>query len=302
MSSWSLRNSSSATLLVLGLVVGAAAPLGISASAKATSFVDVQSQGVSAPTSSRIEASNYVVQVSTGNNQATNNSSSSQTVSNKQTSQTSQYKVPKGTIINIDYKVSDKVVVYPGETQSLTLTVAKDIKNSKGEILIPKDSEIEGEIVPRYNGSSFLGAQFVAQRLIVRNQSYSNLNATSLLLTGQQSRGGLQQTIRGAAINTAAQVLLGRVTGRGSGVGDILGRVGGVGDILGQVGNAGDILGQVGSAGDILSGVLTGRDSKRPQQNGQIVIDPDKDLQLTVGSDFYVNTITKAPNYSVQTY
>lgn len=200
-------------------------------------------------------------------------------------------------MISVDYKVSDKVVVFPGQTQNLTLTVAKDIKNSKGEILIPKNSEIEGEIVPRYNGSSLLGSQFVAQRLIVGNQSYSNLNATSLLIGGQPSKGGvlggIQRTIGDAALNTAAQVLLGRVTGQ----------VGGsVGDILNQAGNAGDILSQVGSARDILNGVLTGRGSNQPQQqNGQITINPAKDLQLTVGSDFYVNSIAKAPSYSVPT-
>jgi hypothetical protein len=297
MSSWSFSNSSSATLLVLGLAVGVASPLGMSVSATAANSIEGQNQRVSVPSSSIIQASNYVVPVLTGSNSSKTSSSSNSTVSNNQTPNNSAYKIPKGTVINVDYKVSEKVVVFPGQTQSLTLTVAKDIKNSKGEILIPKNSQIEGEIVPRYNGSSLLGSQFVAQRLIVGNQSYSNLNATSLLLTGQQSRGGvlggLQRTVGDAALNTAAQVLLGRVTGQ----------VGGsVGDILNQAGNAGDILSQVGSARDILNGVLTGRGSnQQQQQNGQISINPAKDLQLTVGTDFYVNTTAKAPSYSVPT-
>jgi hypothetical protein len=252
-------------------------------------------EGVLAPVSSQMEASKYIVQVSARNNQATNNRSTNQTPSNNQNTQTAEYRVPQGTTINVAYRVSDKVVVAPGETKYLTLIVAQDIQNSKGEILIPKDSQIEGQIVPRYNGSSFLGAQFVAQRLSVGNQSYNNLNATSSLLSGQQSTGalgGLQRTIGDTAINTAAQVLLGRVTGQG----------GGVGNILGQVGSVGNILGQVGSVGNILGSVLTSSGSNQQQQNSQITIDPQKDLQLTVGSDFYVNTITKAPNYSIKTY
>ena len=252
-------------------------------------------EGVLAPISSRMDASKYIAQVSTVNNQATNNNSNTQAVNNNLNTQTSTYKVPQGTTINVEYRVSDKVTITPGETKSITLIVAQDIRSSQGEILIPKDSQIEGQIVPRYNGSSFLGSQFVAQRLIVGNQSYSDLNAASLLLTTQQSTGalgGLQRTIGDAAINTAAQVLLGRVTGQG----------GGVGDILGQVGSVGNILGQVGSVGNILGSVVSGRGSNQQQQNGQIIIDPEKDLQLTVGSDFYVNTISKAPNYSIKTY
>jgi hypothetical protein len=297
MSSWSFGNSSSTTLLVLGLAVGAASPLGMSVSATAASSIEGQNQTVSVPSSSIIQASNYVVPVSTGSNSSNTSSSNNATGSTNQTPNNSSYKVPKGTIITVGYKVSEKVVVFPGQTQNLTLTVAKDIKNSKGEILIPKNSEIEGEIVPRYNGSSLLGSQFVAQRLIVGNQSYSNLNATSLLIGSQPSKGGvlggIQRTIGDAALNTAAQVLLGRVTGQ---VGES------VGDILNQAGNAGDILSQVGSARDILNGVLTGRGSnQQQQQNGQVTINPAKDLQLTVGSDFYVNTIAKAPSYSVPT-
>lgn len=290
MSSLSLWRSRSAALLVLALGT-TAAPIVISAPARAANFYE----GVLAPISSRINTSKYIAQVSTENNQGTLNRSSNQTINNDLNTQSAEYRVPQGTIINVQYKVSDKVAVAPGETKSLILIVAQDIPNSKGEILIPKNSQIEGQIVPRYNGSSFLGAQFVAQRLTVGNQSYNSLNATSPLLTAQQSTGGLgglQRTIGGAAINSAAQVLLGRVTGQ----------LGSVGDILSQTGRVGDIFGQSGSVGGILGSVLTSRGSNQPQQNSQIIIDPEKDLPLTVGSDFYVNTITKASSYSVKTY
>ena len=202
-------------------------------------------EGVLAPISSRMEASEYIVQVTPRNNQATNNRSSNQATNNRNTG-TVQYKVSRGTAINVEYQMSDKVIVAPGETRTMTLLVAEDIKNSRGEILIPKDSEIEGQIVPRYSGSSFLGAQFVAQRVIIGDESYDNINATSSVLTSQQPTNASPRTLGGTAIN-------------------------------------------------ILTGILTGRSSNtNNQQEKTITIDPEKDLQLTLGSDFYVNTISQA--------
>ena len=291
MSSLFLGRSSSVALLVLALGATAASSIVISKPAMAANL----NEGVLPPISSRSDTSQYMAQVSPVNNQSTKNGSTPQTVISDLNTQKAEYRVPQGTTIKVEYKVSDKVVVAPGETKSLILIVAQDIQNSKGEILIPKGSQIEGQIVPRYSGSSFLGAQFVAQRLSVGNQSYNSLNATSLLLTEQQSTNGvgsLQRTIGDAAINTAAQVLLGRVTGQG----------GRIGDMLSQVGSVGGILGQARGVGGILGNVLTSRGSNQQPKNGQILIDPQKDLQLTVGSDFYVNTITKTPNYSVNTY
>jgi hypothetical protein len=211
-------------------------------------------EGVLAPISSRMEASEYIVQVTPRNNQATNNRSSNQATNNRSTNQatnnrntrTVQYKVSRGTAINVEYQMSDKVIVAPGETRTMTLLVAEDIKNSRGEILIPKDSEIEGQIVPRYSGSSFLGAQFVAQRVIIGDESYDNINATSSVLTSQQPTNASPRTLGGTAIN-------------------------------------------------ILTGILTGRSSNTNNQPEKtITIDPEKDLQLTLGSDFYVNTIPQA--------
>ena len=202
-------------------------------------------EGVLAPISSRMEASEYIVQVTPRNNQATNNRSSNQATNNRNTG-TVQYKVSRGTAINVEYQMSDKVIVAPGETRTMTLLVAEDIKNSRGEILIPKDSEIEGQIVPRYSGSSFLGAQFVAQRVIIGDESYDNINATSSVLTSQQPTNASPRTLGGTAIN-------------------------------------------------ILTGILTGRSSNtNNQQEKTITIDPENDLQLTLGSDFYVNTISQA--------
>jgi hypothetical protein len=156
--------------------------------------------------------------------------------------------VTKGTSISVEYPQSDTISVAPGETRNVTLVVAQDITNSRGEILIPKNSEIEGQIVPRYSGSSFLGAQFVGQRLIIDDESYNNVNITSPLITTQQPEAAKPRSLGEAAIN-------------------------------------------------VLTGVLTGRSSSTTnQQNKPIVIDPLTDLQLTVGSDFYVNNVSSTSN------
>lgn len=195
-------------------------------------------EGVLSPISSRAQASNYIVRVNPANNRY-----STQSVRNNNT-QTGQYRVPRGTSITVQYPQSDKISVAPGETRNLILVVAQDIKNSKGEIVIPKNSEIEGQIVPRYSGSNFLGAQFVGQRLIIDNETYNDINITSPLITTQQPQAPKPRSLGEAAIN-------------------------------------------------VLTGVLTGRSSNTTnQQNQAIVINPMTDLQLTVGSDFYVNNVT----------
>jgi hypothetical protein len=50
------------------------------------------------------------------------------------------------------------------------------------------------------------------------------------------------------------------------------------------------------SVGDILGSVLTSRSQdNQPKENDQlIIIEPQKDLNLTLGSDFYVNTVASA--------
>lgn len=203
-------------------------------------------EGVLTPISSRSQAYNYIVRVDAGTTQASNNTSNNQTINNNRNTRTAQYKVPRGTPINVEYPQSNQIILAPGETRNLTLVVAQDIKNSRGEVLIPKDSEIEGQIVPRYSGAQFLGFQFVAQRLMVADESYNNINVTSSLLAAQQPETPKPpRSLGDAAIN-------------------------------------------------VLTGVLTGRSSTTNQQQKPIVIDPAIDLQLTVGSDFYVNSVTSA--------
>jgi len=197
------------------------------------------------PLDSQLAASNYIVGGASKENQSLT------------------LRVPQGSKINVSYTASQRVVVTPGETLNMTLMVANDIKNTQGEVLIPKNSQIEGQLVSRYSGNEFQGAQFVAQKLIIGNKSYNNINATSSLINSQQPTNlmGIGRTLQNAAMTAAAQAALAKITGQGINV------------------------------GNILSSVLTSQaqDNQPQDKDKLIIIEPQKDLNLTLGSDLYVN-------------
>ncbi len=222
-------------------------------------------QGDLQPLATNLEASTYIVRGTTPSTQTTTNNTSTQTSTNTSTAQDPLLKLARGTQIGVKYSTSDKVVVTPNETINLTLEVANDLKNSEGKVLIPKDSKIEGQLVPRYSGSNFLGTQFVAQRLIVGNQPYTNVNVTSNLVTGEKPTDVSSSTVEDASATSAAQTVLGAILGRQINV----------------------------------ENILTGRTTPPPQtpqntQNTLVIIDPETDLPLTFGSDFYVTAIASS--------
>ncbi len=214
-------------------------------------------EGILAPLSSRTEASQYIARVTPRTTQVTENEleeaeeteepiAATETDTETET-ETVEYRVPRGTSIAVEYLPSDRIVVTPGETQSLTLQVAEDITNPEGEVIIPMGSKIEGRLIPRYSGARYLGAQFVAERLIIGDESYNRINATSALVTGEAPEEDDQpQGLGDAAIN-------------------------------------------------ILTGILTGRSSEAEEpQEEAIVIDPEEELQLSLGSDLYITKSVSA--------
>lgn len=239
-------SSGTAALLVFGMTASAVAPIVTSTPATAATFSDVNNQ-LARP----LSESSYIA--------------SSVSIEN----QSLKLKVAKGSKIDVIYTTSKKVVLTPSETLNMTLLVAKDIKNSQGQVLIPKNSKIEGQLISRYSVNDFKGAQFVAQKLIIGNKSYNNINATSALIKNQQSTNnifGIGKTLQNATMTVAAQAALAKITGQRMNV------------------------------GDILSSVLTSRaQDNQPKDNEKlIIIEPQKDLSLTLGSDFYVNTVASA--------
>jgi len=220
------------------------------------------------PLATQLDVSRYIVKggssttATTGGQTGTTGTTGTQTATE---TQKPEFRITKGTKVNVKYEPSDKVVVAPGESINLTLLTTDVVRNAQGQVLIPANSRVEGQLVPRYSGSNFLGTQFVAQRVLTGNQTYNSPNMTSPLVTAKPPAEVKPQSLEDAAITTAARTI------------------------------ADTVLGRSVKPADILSTVLTGRaPGTTPTTNPQnelIIIDPETDLPLTFGSDFYVSAI-----------
>ena len=206
-----------AALMALAIITGTSAPIFSNASASAQLF----------PSSSRSTTS-------TTNTQIT---------------------IPSGTTIPVRYSKAEKIVVSPKETMAVTLTVASNIINRSGTILIPAGSTIEGELQPASNGS-----QFVARTLITNNRRQS-INATSQVISQTTVRQGSKtgNILKGAAVGAAASAALGALTGdRAIATEEVL----------------------LGTGAGALGGVLLGN-----KKADVVVIETDTDLALTLRSN-----------------
>lgn len=184
-------------------------------------------------------------------------------VSNNEANQNQRLKLAKDREFNVIYTPSEKVVITPNETVNMTLLVGSDIKNSQGEVLVPHNSVIFGQLIPRYDGSEFLGNQFVAQKLAIGTQTYNNIDANSSLIKGQQLSSINPETLQKAAISSEAQSVIEKASGKRA------------------------------NAEEKLDTALTNPGANK-QQDKLIVIDQKTDWKLTLGSDFYVNNVADA--------
>lgn len=212
------------------------------------------------PLSAQLDVNRYIVK---GNSSTTATTGGQTPGTGTPTTQNPELRVAQGTKVNVKYEASDKVVVAPGESINMALLTASDVKNSQGKVLIPANSRLEGQLIPRYSGSTFLGTQFVAQRLVVGSQTYNNLNVTSPLVTAKPPEEVKRQSLEDAAITAAARTV------------------------------ADTVLGRSVKPADILTTILTGRTpgatTTTNTQNQLVIIDPEADLPMTFGSDFYVS-------------
>ena len=174
------------------------------------------------------------------------------------TTTSDQVIIPVGTTIPLKYDEAEKILVTRSETVPVTLTVAANIKNRNGTILIPYNSQVVGEIVPAGSGS-----QFVAQELIIGSGSPQPIEGTSRIVTTTETvKDGASagDILEGAAVGAAAAAVIAEITGDID-VGEVLGGAG-----LGAL--AGWILG--GSEAELIS------------------IDPNTDLNLALSSPLAV--------------
>ncbi|MEO0397747.1 MAG: S-layer homology domain-containing protein, partial [Cyanobacteria bacterium P01_A01_bin.137] len=131
------------------------------------------------------------------------------------TTTTSQSTVTTGTNIAVSYPDGDKIVLLPDETLPLTLQVAEAVTNSQGQVLIPRNSQIIGELRPATVGDQ-KGSQFVAQTLVLASGQRLSLQAQSAVITTTETiRQGasIGEIFAGAVLGSGAAAAVGSITG-----------------------------------------------------------------------------------------
>jgi hypothetical protein len=168
-----------------------------------------------------------------------------------------------GTSIPVRYD-KDKIVVMPDERMPITLTVASDITNNEGRVVIPQGSKITGDIEPVSGGSRFVAREVTIYRRLADKQSTPfSLRGTSNVVTRieEVKKGASTSSIlTGAAVGAGAAAAIAAITGdRAIATEEILGGAG---------------LGAVG-------GLFLNR-----KKVEAVVIYPDRDLTVTLTSEF----------------
>jgi hypothetical protein len=109
----------------------------------------------------------------------------------------------------------DKILVSKDERVDITLVVPSNITDSRGNVLIPRDSRIKGRIEPA-NRSSVKGAQFVAREIEYPSGRKQSIDATSNVITRTEklTRGAnTGEILTDAAYGAGAGALIGLITG-----------------------------------------------------------------------------------------
>ena len=163
-----------------------------------------------------------------------------------------------GTIIPATYPSAKKILVTKDETMPVTLEVTSDVRDRFGEIVIPRGSQVIGEIRPGSGGSRFVGDTLVLNN---GDQFYLTANSQVVSRTEVINDGRNTDAIwQGALAGAGAATLIAGVTGdKAIATEEVLG----------------------GAGFGALAGFLFGGNHKAEV----ISIDTQKDLNLTLTSD-----------------
>lgn len=169
--------------------------------------------------------------------------------------------IPEGTVLPVKYDNAQKIMVTKDETAPLTLTISQNVITDTGELVIPAGSRVEGKIQPASGGS-----QFMAQKLMLPDGKEYNISATSGIITktetikkGTSTKGIIKNTALGAGAAAAVAAVTGD---RAVATEEVLG----------------------GAAIGAITGIFFNKKSV-----DLIVIDPNTDLEMTIGRSFEVS-------------
>ncbi|MBL1209599.1 S-layer homology domain-containing protein [Geminocystis sp. GBBB08] len=157
-------------------------------------------------TRAEVAAFIYQALVSQGQLQVVN---SNYIVGLTQTPTITDYRLADGTMIPVT-REEDSILLTKNETLPLTLTVKTNMLNN-GVVIIPRNSQIVGELRPSGNGT-----RFFAQTLTLTNGQTYNITASSQVITETTtvSKGmNVGNLLKNAALGTAAAAAISAVTG-----------------------------------------------------------------------------------------
>jgi hypothetical protein len=175
--------------------------------------------------------------------------------------------IPANVILPVSYE-KEKVIVNPGERLPLTLKIANDIIDSNGNLLIPANTEVVGELQPVNlpNSNNKKGVRFVAQELVFATGRRQQINANSKTITKTEriSKGSdTGQILTDAAIGAGAATVISLLTGNK--------KI----EVLEPVG---------GAAVGVLANLLL-----RKKQADVFILRPEEDLDITLGSNLVIS-------------
>lgn len=201
----------------------------------------------------------YQALVSTGNVAAIPSQFIVGQASMPSTPSTTTGQLPAGTTIPTRYDEARRILLSLKEPKPVpvTLTIARNITAPNGQVLIPANSQVVGEL----QVVDERGAQFHAQELVLADQIRIPMDATSPVVTNTRviNRGAnVLEILSGAVLGSGAAAGIAAVTGdRKIDTVEVLG----------------------GTAFGTLSGLFLGRD-----QVTLVSIDPNTDLNLTLNA------------------
>jgi hypothetical protein len=166
--------------------------------------------------------------------------------------------VLSGTRIRVEEQEGKKIVIGPEETFAATLITTEEVRSDRGTILIPRGTKVEGEFRPARDQA---GTQFFARRIIFRDGTERNLDASSNVInTRKKIRKGVNVNPiwQGALVGGGASAIISSI------VSDV-----GIFKVLGGAG-----------AGALAGYLLAGR-----KKTEVIMIEPSESLELTLDSD-----------------
>ncbi|ACK66034.1 conserved hypothetical protein [Rippkaea orientalis PCC 8801] len=188
--------------------------------------------------------------------------------------------IPAGTLIPVRYNSSELIRIELDQYLPLELNVAANIRDRNGNLLIPAGTRIIGQLQPTDGGS-----QFVAREIILSDGQWLPLDATSNVIY-------TSETVNEGA--TVANILSG--TFAGAGTATIIAGTTGDRKIAPLEVLGGAALGTLLGWG-LPEGQIIGGGSKQ-----LIVIDPNRDLTLTLQSGLAVSPMMDRQSIPIQSH